>query len=314
MAVINSVLGPLDTSRLGFTLMHEHVMSSTAGAYRDYPELLGENPVEKGVEALKKAKEGGVDTIVDMTTLDLGRDVTYLAEVSKKSGVNIIAVTGWWLDTPRAFTGVSADQLSDLFVKEVTDGISGTRIKAGILKAAADIQGVTPALETVLRAVARAHHKTLAPIVLHSYSPGQVARQQIAILRDEGINLKRVKIDHSNDTTDVEYLTWILEQGCYLGLDRYPGRNTSPLARTKTLKALIDAGYKDKLCISHDITAVGVKAANPEVPDEVRLRTNPHGYLYIKNVVFPQLKEMGVSDRVIRDLCITGPHNFFDGR
>lgn len=314
MAVINSVLGPLDTSRLGFTLMHEHVMSSTAGAYRDYPELLGENPVEKGVEALKKAKEGGVDTIVDMTTLDLGRDVTYLAEVSKKSGVNIIAVTGWWLDTPRAFTGVSADQLSDLFVKEVTDGISGTRIKAGILKAAADIQGVTPALETVLRAVARAHHKTLAPIVLHSYSPGQVARQQIAILRDEGINLKRVKIDHSNDTTDVEYLTWILEQGCYLGLDRYPGRGTSPLARTKTLKALIDAGYKDKLCISHDITAVRVMAANPEVPDEVRLRTNPHGYLYIKNVVFPQLKEVGVSDRVIRDLCITGPHNFFDGR
>ena len=59
--------------------------------------------------------------------------------------------------------------------------------------------------------------------MLHSYSPGQVGRQQLAILKEEGVNLRRVKVDHSTDTTDMEYLTWIVEQGCYLGMDRLPG-------------------------------------------------------------------------------------------
>ena len=79
--------------------------------------------------------------------------------------------------------------------------------------------------------------------MLHSYSPGQVGRRQIAILKEEGVPLNRVKMDHSNDTTDLEYLYWMLEEGCYLGMDRYPGEGVSPLARTKTLKALVDAGF-----------------------------------------------------------------------
>jgi len=313
MAMINSVLGPLDTANLGFTLMHEHIIVASAGVYRDYPELLGTNAMERAVDGLKKAKEGGVDTIVDATTLDLGRNIEVVAEASRRSGVNIIACTGWWLDVPRFFAGVSADQLAEVFVREVEQGIAGTNIKAGILKSAADIPGVTPEIGIVLRAVARAHLKTGAPIMLHSYSPGQVGRPQLAILKEEGVNLKRVKMDHSNDTTDVEYLTWLLDQGCYLGLDRYPGRATSSLARTKTLKALIDAGYADRLCPSHDNTVLRVMAANPEVTEEERLMLNPHGYLYIKKVVFPQLREMGASEAVVNRLCVDGPRNFFEG-
>ena len=83
--------------------------------------------------------------------------------------------------------------------------------------------GVKPQEEVVLRGVARAHLRTGAPIMLHSYPAGQVGKQQLAILREEGVDPKRVKVDHSNDTTDVEYLSWLMEQGCYLGLDRYPG-------------------------------------------------------------------------------------------
>ncbi len=80
MAKINSVLGPLDTSKMGFTLAHEHIISSGPGVYYDYPELLGPNPMERVVEALKITKKGGVDTICDLTTTDLGRDVKFLAE------------------------------------------------------------------------------------------------------------------------------------------------------------------------------------------------------------------------------------------
>jgi phosphotriesterase-related protein len=121
-------------------------------------------------------------------------------------------------------------------------------------------------------------------------------------------------LDHSNDTTDLEYLTWMLDQGCYLGLDRYPGRGTSPLARTKTLKALIDAGYKDRLCVSHDWSlARHVANDSPIGSPQKRKKRNPHDYLYIQKVVFPQLLEMGLSERIVNSLLVDAPRKFFEG-
>ncbi|MBN1381167.1 MAG: hypothetical protein JXA41_05790 [Deltaproteobacteria bacterium] len=313
MAKINSVCGPLDTNDLGFTLMHEHIMVGAAGAYEDFPEFFGPKPMARVVEGLKKAKEGGVDTIVDATTLDLGRDIHLLYEASKQSKVNIIACAGWWLEIPRFFEGLSADQLAEVFLREIEHGISGTNIKAGILKAAHDIGGVTPMGETMIRAVARAHLKSGVPIMLHSYSPGRVGLQQLAVLKDEGVNLNRVKMDHSNDTMDVEYLISLMEEGCYLGLDRYPGMNVSPLSRTKTMKALIDEGYADRLCPSHDGSILHILVDNPVMTEKERLLKNPYGFLFIKNVVFPQLKEMGVPEDIINGLCVRGPKNFFLG-
>ncbi|MFC2021903.1 phosphotriesterase [Chloroflexota bacterium] len=321
MTTVNSVLGPLDTADLGFTLMHEHLIASAPGVLQNYPELFGAGFMERIVNKLTQAKEGGIDTIVDATTFDLGRDVAVLAEASRLTGVNIITVTGWWLNIPRSLTGVSAGQFAQLFIREIQEGIAGTDIKAGILKSASDISGVTPGEEAVLRGVARAHLKTNIPIMLHSYSPGQVGRQQLAILKEEGVDLRRVKMDHSNDTTDVEYLTWLLEQGCYLGMDRYPGGYvggypgfiTSPLARTKTMKALIDAGYGDRLLPSHDWSSVWIAAEAPLVSQEEREARNPCGYLYMKKVVFPQLREMGVPEVTLNHLCVDNPRHFFEG-
>jgi len=313
MTKINSVLGPIDSADLGYTLMHEHIMVSPAGVYRDYPELLGPDAMERVLARLSAAREEGIETIVDATTLDLGRDVELLADAAGQTGVNIIACTGWWLDVPRFFAGVAPDQLARVFVREIEQGIGGTDIKAGILKSASDIAGVTPEEEVVLRAVARAHLETGVPIMLHSYSPGQVGRQQLAIMEKEGVDLGRIKMDHSNDTTDVEYLSWLIEQGCYLGLDRYPGRNTSSAARTQTLKALIDAGFAERLCPSHDGIVLGVVSGDFEHAESERLEYNPHGYLYIKKVVLPQLLEMGVPEATLHSLFVDNPRRFFDG-
>ncbi len=313
MATVETVLGPIDTNDLGFTLMHEHVLVAFAGVYQDYPDLLGADPLDRAVNELKKAREGGIETIVDATTTDLGRDIEMIAEASRRSGLNIIAVSGWWLDFPRFFAGASVEQLTEVFVREVEEGIAGTGIKPGILKAASDYGPVTPQAQVVLRAVGRAHLRTGLPIMLHSYSPGQVGRQQLAILQEEGVDPQRVKLDHSNDTTDVEYLTWILEQGCYLGLDRYPGMIPSPRARTNTMKALIDAGWADRLCPSHDRSAISFIGPSWQQMEEERRRYNPHGYLFMKEGVFAQLRDTGVSEDIINGLCVKGPRNFFEG-
>jgi phosphotriesterase-related protein len=316
MAEVNTVLGPIATEDLGFTLMHEHLMVGFPKAVDEFPEVFIPNLLDYVVQGLERVKKGGVDTVVDMTTPDLGRDINFISEASKRSGVNVIACSGWWLDVPRFINGsagrVTPSQMADAFAREVDKGIGDTAIKAGILKAASDMAGVTPAQEIMLRAVARAHLKTGVPIAIHSYHPGQVARQQIDILQDEGVDLRHVKVDHSNDTTDIEYLTWILEQGCYLGLDRYPGRLVSPRARTRTLKTLIDAGYLNKLCPSHDCS-LGYVLPEGMTTEEYEVN-NPHRYLYLKHVVFKWLEEMGLSLETINQLCITGPRHFFEGK
>jgi phosphotriesterase-related protein len=315
MASVNTVLGPIDSSKLGVTLAHEHILSSNAGIPQNFPEFLEDNYMDRIIEGLNRTKAAGIQTVVDATTLDLGRDVRVLAEASKKTGVNIVACTGWWTEKPRFISGASVDRMAKGFIKDVEQGIEGTAIKAGVLKGASDVMGVLPGEETVLRAVARAHHKTGLSIMLHSYSPGQVGRRQIAILKEEGVPMNRVKLDHSNDTTDLEYLFWILDQGCFLGLDRYPGDVPSNNQRTKTLKALIDAGFAGRVCISHDWSlARHVASDSPIGTPERRQKLNPHGYLYIKNMVFPQLKEMGVSQKVIDTLLVDGPRNFFEGK
>ncbi len=316
MSNVNTVLGPIETDELGFTLMHEHVMVSASGLYESYPDLLGQEREERAIQTLKNAKAEGIDTIVDATTFDLGRNTELLVKASRESGVNIINVTGWGLDVPRFIHGVSANQMAREFIKDVEEGFRGTDIKAGLLKCAADFEGVTEQLEVMARGVARAHNATGLPIMVHSYPTGHVARQQIKIFKEEGVDLTRVKIDHSNDTTDIEYLKWILDQGCYLGLDRYPGRYVSPHMRTVTLKNLIDAGFADRLCPSHDCICLAVLKENPDgtMPMEHEFaRHNEDQYLYIKRQVIPELLEMGIDEATVRSLFVDNPRRFFSG-
>jgi phosphotriesterase-related protein len=157
------------------------------------------------------------------------------------------------------------------------------------------------------------YRRTLVPIMLHSYAPEHVDRRQLAILKEEGVDLRRVTVGHVNDTKDMEYLTWLLDQGCYLGMDRYPGLHLSPHARTETLKSLIDAGKIDRLLLSHDCCLANpITFYPPDVQESIE-KGNPYGYLYIKKVVLPQLREMGVPEDVLRTLCVNGPRKFFEG-
>ena len=317
MTQVQTVSGPIDTSELGFTLMHEHVMVSAPGMFRQFPDLFGPDArVQRAIDTFRRAKAAGVDSIVDATTYDLGKDPQLMRDVSAGSGVNIINTTGWWLDVPRFLRGVSPNQMAREFIKDVNEGFRGTDIKAGILKCAADFQGVTAELEIMTRAVSRAHLETGLPIMVHSYPTGQVARRQIAIFKEERVDLTRVKIDHSNDTTDTEYLKWILDQGCYLGLDRYPGRLVSPHMRTATMKSLIEDGFGDKLCPAHDCICLHIhkEASDGSIPLEHEFtRGNVDQYLYIHRHVIPDLQEMCVSQEQIDDLFVNNPRRFFEG-
>jgi len=316
MVKINSVLGPIDTDTLGYTLPHEHVLVSSAGIGFTYPEFIDrETTLNLGGEQLASAYEGGVRTIVDLSTLDLGRDVRLLQEVSQRSGVNVIVATGTWRDIPRVFWSASPDDVASLYVREILEGIEGTDIRAGIIKVANDQGGVTPEGEVILRAAARAQRCTGVPISTHTWAPERVGEQQVKIFEEEGVDLNRVYIGHSNDTADLDYLVGLLEKGVWLGLDRYPGpkEGVTPdwQARTALAKKLIDLGYGDRIMLSHD-WAVTLGIVSVDMQQE-RKDNNPHGYLFIKRVVEPRLLDLGVSPEMITRITESNPRRFFEG-
>ncbi len=316
MAKIETALGPIDSSALGRTLSHEHVIVTSAGVGQVYPEFIDRDAtVEAGVAQLTEAHSEGIRTIVDVTTIDLGRDVGVLEEVSKRSGVHIVCATGSWLDIPRAFLTATPDALAELYVREIREGIEGTGIKAGIIKVANDVEGVTEGGELVLRAAARTHLATGVPISTHAWAPLRVGEAQVRIFEEEGVDLSRVYVGHSNDTTNMDYLEGLIDKGVWVGLDRFPAGNRPGTpdwrGRTETAKRLIDAGYADRIMLSHD-WATTVTAGNREMR-EIRAQANPEGYLFISRNVVPMLRELGAGAEVIDRIMVDNPRRFFEG-
>ena len=315
MPTVNTVLGPLDTQQLGFTLTHEHVVTASAGILQTYPELFGDfaQLTEQAALTLTEARDGGVRTIVDLSTLDLGRNVRLLADLSRRTGVTIVAATGMWRDIPRVLWSRRPDEIARLFIREIEEGIEGTGIKAGIIKVANDAEGVSREGELILRAAARAATHTGVRISTHSYAPGRVGEQQVAIFEDEGFDLNRLYIGHSNDSTDLDYLLGLVRRGVWLGLDRHQTANPiGPDAegRAQTLAALVRAGVGDRLMVSHDWSVMGVGRGSDPLASR---RHNPDGWLFARRKLFPRLRELGISQSQIDALNVDNPRRFFGG-
>ena len=208
------------------------------------------------------------------------------------------------------------DVIAEMYVREIEEGIEGTGIKAGIIKVASDEGGITPPQEVVLRAAARTQKATgAAHLNTHLVPRADRRRRRCAILEEEGVDLNRVYIGHSNDDTDLEYLLGLLNKGVWLGLDRYPGglRPGTPNweQRTEVAKALMDAGFTHRIFLSHDYSVP--KARNGAEVQEQRRQANPDGYNFIPRHVLPRLKEMGASDADIHQITVENPRRFFAG-
>ncbi len=316
MPSVNTVLGPIDTADLGFTLSHEHVGTNAAGLRHTYPEIINRPALKKqAVAAFKDAYAEGVRTMIEVSTFDLGRDIELIQEVSRESGIQVIAATGNHLAVPRPFGEVSPDVIAAMYVREIEEGIEGTGIKAGLIQDASDRGGVTQPPETVLRAAARTHKQTGIPISTHPWSPDRVGDQQVRILEEEGVDLNRVYIGHSSDDTDMGYLLGLLAKGVWLGMDRYPGGRVPGTPdweqRTEIVKKLIDEGHCGRIMLSHDYSVPKARYSPEE--QEARRAANPDGFNFIGRYVLPRLKELGATDQDIHTMMVDNPRRFLEG-
>jgi len=320
MALVNTVRAPIDTAGLGLTLMHEHVFVLSTEIMQNFPESWGDEDkrVDNAVARLNELKAAGVDSIVDLTVIGLGRYIPRIQRIAAQTELNIIVATGVYTynDVPMYFhyqgpgTELGGPEfMTDMFVRDIEEGIADTGVKAAILKCATDVQGVTPGVERVLRAVAHAHRQTGVPISTHTHARTERGLEQQRIFQEEGVDLSRVIIGHSGDTTDIQYLEKLISNGSYLGMDRF-GIDVllSFEDRVNTVARMCERGHADKMVLSQDASCF--IDALPEAALPVIL-PNWH-YLHIQNDVVPALKQRGISDEQITTMLVDNPRDIFE--
>jgi phosphotriesterase-related protein len=311
-AIAQTVLGPIDASRLGFTLSHEHLAD---GAYywNKWPKAQGGKAefVARAVDELKIIKAAGISTIADLTTYDVARDIRFLEELSRKSGIHMIASTGQRFFPPQgsavSMPAHTIEGLAAFFIREIKQGIDGTRIKAGVIKIGIVAKEPTAIEETGLRAAVRASKATGVPIRIHTDAAHRAAESQAVILESEGIDPARVSFDHSDDSGELDYFLGLARRGYSLGMD-HVHRGMAP--RAECIKQLCDAGFANKLFLSQD-TEFGGSLLPPDAKEWRDTLDPPEGMLFTTRKLIPHLKGLGVSDQQIHTMTVENPKQFF---
>lgn len=318
MATVSTIRGPVDVDDLGPTLMHEHVFVVNEEYRRNYPEHWDEQQrFDDAVTKLRALTEVGVRTIVDPTVLGLGRDVERVARINEQVDLHIVPATGLYTyrDLPFVFslTGPGTmlggeEPMTPLFVKDLTEGIAGTGIKAAFLKCAIEAHGLTEGVERVLHAVADAHAQTGAPITVHTHAESQQGLVVQRVFRERGVDLTKVVIGHSGDTTDLDYLERLIDAGSYVGMDRFGLDILLPFEqRVDTVARLCAKGYAERTVLAQDASCY-IDWFPPGLPEQLQPRWN---YTHIHDEVLPALREQGVTEEDITTMLVDNPRRYF---
>jgi phosphotriesterase-related protein len=309
-STINTVTGPINPSELGVVLMHEHPFVQFGGAG---PESLGPGPrrdeiVAVCVDQIHRLREFGVATVVDPTTFDLGRNIPLIAEISAKTGFHFVCATGIYSTAAyaqiRQDIGDGPDAVAEMFVREITEGIGDTGIRAGIIKVVTTYPTVGETEHLLLLAAAKAAVETGVPITTHT--EGILGDEQQRILTGAGVPASRIIVGHSCGSTDFDYHRGIVRGGSYLGFDRFGMENAMPdEVRVASLVKLIQAGFTHRLLVSHDSVwywgGSGPGAVQNWQPGNFFAR------------IVPMLRQRGITDEQIRIMLEENPQRFFEG-
>jgi phosphotriesterase-related protein len=326
---VQTVTGPVDADQLGTTLIHEHLRNKDEAVDANWPtnavsvkedapyEVAPDQTFEIAVREAKAAVDLGIKTIGEPTAMFLGRDVEFLRRVSEQTGLQVIPCTGIYTydPLPQFFLNREPDQIADLFVADIEEGIQGTDIKAAFIKVAADEPGVTENIEKVHRAAALASVRTGAPIMAHSRPASNTGPRQVEIFEEEGVDLSKVQIAHTGDTDDLDYIEALLEKGVWIGLDRYGLELFLPYERRQeTAKELLERGYADRMFLSSDSVAT-TDWFPPNVIERL-IETGAAKEWTIRIVpekVLPELREWGLTEQQERTLMVDNPVRWLTG-
>lgn len=302
--VVHTVRGTVNVKALGHTLIHEHLVFGPENHPSYNPEFDRDTLIRETADELRRAKaEEGLGTLVDLTPTACSRDVSLMKEISERSGVNIIACTGFWEGSsyPDWVHDASIDELASYMEKELREEITGTTTVAGIIKVATGQDAIQAHEARVFRAAARAQRATGAAIITHT-GLGTMGWEQLAILEQEGADLNKVIIGHLDSRTEPEYHRYILKRGANVAFDRLGrGRPFQPEDSEKAdvICQLISEGFASKIFLSHDNSRWFTMSGG--------IRPDRPPYTHVLTTFVPLLKERGVTDEDITTILVRNP-------
>jgi phosphotriesterase-related protein len=313
MGAINTTAGPVDDADLGLTLIHEHMRVRSEAVSFQFPHLYDEvHEHARAVEWVSQAMERGVKTICDPTVMEAGRDIRFQSRIAEETGIQLVASTGIYTYHYLAphFQNRDEDYMADLFVRDIEVGIQNTETKAGFLKCCTDHQGLTPDVEKVLRATARASNRTGRPIMTHSHPQSGQGIEQMKIFEDEGVDPARVLIGHTGDTDSLDYIEELLSHGPFIGMDRYGLDIILPTdQRNSTVVELVKRGYADRMMLSQDACCT-----IDWFPAELVAQMAPNWHMsYVLDEIVPALRQEGVTDEQVDQMMVEAPRRWLAG-
>ena len=316
---IPTVTGPMDSGELGYTLIHEHAVTCCdwsmrmclRGQFCQEDRLL-----EMAVTQLKKAKAAGVDTIVDGTPINLGRDIRLIRRASELSGVRIVVSSGFYHQEDPWLAWKPRDEIYGYLDYECGHGLEETDILPGIMKCAVDHLGLTDYIVKMLGItadVAREHH---LPIFCHTIPELRHGGAMLDVMADHGVPLSSVIAGHSGDVDDMDYLESLLERGCYLGMDRFGTVTATPGTalerRVDTILRLCGDGWADRLLVSHDYAPYTGFLPDWKTSSTDEALEKPVNFTYFEKFAAPLLLERGLSEKTLHKLTHVNPKRFFE--
>jgi phosphotriesterase-related protein len=321
---VQTVLGPVPVEQLGRTLVHEHLYIAFAGAEYD-PATGFDRPafVQEAVRRLLDLKQFGVSTFVDPCPIELGRDVTLMAEISDKAQMHIVCTTGFYheaMGLPPYWRARSAEQIAAFLVRELEHGVGSTGIRPGAIKCGTGAPAISALEEKFLTAASMAQRATGVPIITHTEHTCGPGQQDI--FRRNGVPLARCLIGHCCGNADPAYHRAVAEGGSYVGFDRIGSLHHQPdEVRADNIVRLLRGGFGARVLMSQDRfceirggpTRRVSEAEARKMAEMQAVGKWPPPYTYLFTRFLPLLRERGVDEAQITSILDRNPIEFFRG-
>jgi predicted metal-dependent phosphotriesterase family hydrolase len=297
---IMTVRGPISPEEAGFVLPHEHLICDLWPLIGSYDAILDDENVM--ISELARYHKVGGKTIVELSSIGLGRDPHGLRRISEKTGLNVVMGSAWYREKvyPPYVFELSTNQLAERIIQDISVGVGDSGVRAGVIgEIGTERYHITPAQERVFRASARAQRITNVPIWTHTTHFGELALEQIALLHEEGVPSDRIVISHLGDRFGSASLKAIADKKVYLEIDNigykgdgYPDDDV----RARNIMELIDQGYENQIllsldvCMKNHLNAYGGK-----------------GFDHLQVKFLPLLKKMGIREESLDQMTRANP-------
>jgi len=337
---VMTVLGPLPVEKMGTTLMHEHILLDTSSwwkrpccaseiAIAEQPvsmEILGElrmNPflnrdncflldVDLAMGELNRFADLGGHTVVDPTCFGIGRDPTALARIARRTRLNIVMGSGYYLEAshPDDVKGMDVEAIAARIIADVGGGPEKPEIMAGLIGEIGVSKDFTPAERKSLQGAARASKATGVPLSIHLPGWERLAHDVLDVVEAEGADLRHTVLCHMNPShDDPAYQSSLADRGAFLeydmiGMDYYyadqRAQSPSDEENARAIVRLVEKGYGERLLLSQDVFL-----------KMMLTRFGGFGYGYILRHFVPRLKRHGLDQATIDLLMTANPRRVF---